>query len=185
MKILIELFVSFAKIGVCTFGGGYAMLPLIKREVVEKKQWAEEEEIFDYYAIGQCTPGVIAVNTATFIGYKKGGILGGFFATAGIVFPSFVIITLIAAFLRNFADIEAVKYGFNGIRAVVCALVLNAVISMIKKGVKDMLTFFLLVVVFALVAFFNLNPVYAVVISGIIGVLAGKIGIRKGKSEGK
>lgn len=185
MKTLIELFITFAKIGVCTFGGGYAMLPLIKREVVENKKWAEEEEIFDYYAIGQCTPGVIAVNTATFIGYKIKGVVGGFVATAGVVFPSFIIITAIAAFINQFAHIPQVQYGFNGIRVIVCALVLSAVISMIKKGVKDYLTFFLMVVIFALVAFFSLNPVYAVLGSGIVGVLAGKLGIRKDKSEKK
>lgn len=185
MKTLLELFIAFAKIGVCTFGGGYAMLPLIKREVVENKKWATEEEIFDYYAIGQCTPGVIAVNTATFIGYKVKGVLGGFIATAGVVFPSFIIITAIATFINQFADIEVVQHAFNGIRVVVCALVLSAVISMVKKGVKDTLTFFIMLTIFALVAFFSLNPVFAVLGSGIIGMLAGKFGLRKDKSEGK
>ena len=103
MKILWDMFFAFARIGGLTFGGGYAMLPMLQREVVERRGWATEEELADYYAIGQCTPGVIAVNTATFIGYRQAGVIGGIFATLGVVFPSLVIITVIAAFLTNFA----------------------------------------------------------------------------------
>ena len=123
MNIMVDLFVTFAKVGVCTFGGGYAMLPILQREVVEKKGWATEEELTDYFAVGQCTPGIIAVNTATFIGYKYRGIPGGVLATLGLVFPSLVIITLIAAFLSNFADIPVVQHALAGINAaVVCLL---------------------------------------------------------------
>ena len=110
MKELAELFWIFAKMGAVTFGGGYAMLPIIQREIVEKRQWATEAEVMDYYAIGQCTPGIIAVNTSTFIGYKRKGIAGGFTATFGFVFPSLVIITIIAAFLQNFAHISYVAH---------------------------------------------------------------------------
>ena len=106
MKEYLKLFFTFAKIGCFTFGGGYAMLPLLQREIVEKNSWAEEEELMDYFAIGQCTPGIIAVNTATFIGYKRKGIIGGIFATLGLIFPSLVIITIIAAFIRSFADLR-------------------------------------------------------------------------------
>ena len=105
MKELADLFLSFCRIGGFTFGGGYAMLPMIQKEIVEQRKWATEEEVMDYFAIGQCTPGVIAVNTATFIGYKRKGILGGIAATAGVVFPSIIIVTIIAAFLNNFAEI--------------------------------------------------------------------------------
>ena len=105
MKIYIELFLTFAKIGAFTFGGGYAMLPMLQKEVVDKKHWATDEEIMDYYAVGQCTPGVIFVNTATFIGYYQKGIIGGIIATLGVVFPSIVIISLIASILQNFADL--------------------------------------------------------------------------------
>lgn len=123
MKEYIELFSTFAKIGTFTFGGGYAMLPLIQKEVVEKKKWASEEEIMDYYAVGQCTPGIIAVNTATFIGYYQKGILGGIVATLGIVFPSIVIILFIAGFLQNFSDLAVVQHALAGIRVAVCVLV--------------------------------------------------------------
>ena len=111
MNLYLDLFLTFAKVGVCTFGGGYAMLPILQREVVENKGWATEEELTDYFAIGQCTPGVIAVNTATFIGYKYKGIIGGILTTLGVVFPSLIIITLIAAFLSNFAHIPAVQHA--------------------------------------------------------------------------
>ena len=112
MKELWKLFYTFATVGVTTFGGGYAMLPALQREVVEKRGWATEEEVMDWYAIGQCTPGVIAVNTATFVGQKQKGVLGGIAATLGVVFPSLVIITIIAAFIRNFADLPAVQNAF-------------------------------------------------------------------------
>lgn len=133
MKELIQLFVSFAKVGVMTFGGGYAMIPILERELVDKKGWASSEELMDYYAVGQCTPGVIAVNTATFIGQKRGGIIGGIIATLGVVFPSLVIITLIAGILTNFADIPAVKHAFAGIRVCVCVLIFNAVTKLWKS----------------------------------------------------
>ena len=115
MKELMDLFLTFAKIGGFTFGGGYAMLPILQREVVEKKGWATEEELMDYYAIGQCTPGVIAVNTATFIGYKFKGITGGIIATLGCVFPSLVIIAIIAACLQTFAQFAVVQFALSGV----------------------------------------------------------------------
>ena len=122
MKELFDLFWTFCKIGALTFGGGYAMLPLIQREIVENKKWSTEKEILDYYAVGQCTPGVIAVNTATFIGYKLRGIIGGIVATLGVIFPSIVIILIIATFLQNFADLAIVQSAFAGIRVAVVAL---------------------------------------------------------------
>ena len=128
MNLYLDLFTTFAKIGVCTFGGGLAMLPLLQREVVEKKKWATEAELTDYYAIGQCTPGVIAVNTATFVGYMEKGVLGGIIATLGMIFPSLVIITVIAAFLSNFAHIPAVIHAFAGIRA--CVFLLSALVGL-------------------------------------------------------
>ena len=121
MNIVLDMFFTFAKVGVMTFGGGYAMLPILQREVVEKKHWATEEELMDYYAIGQCTPGVIAVNTATFIGQKNLGTLGGIFATLGVVFPSVVIISLLAGVIEAFSHIVWVQHAFGGIRVCVCA----------------------------------------------------------------
>ena len=125
LKKLLDLFLTFARIGGLTFGGGYAMLPMLQKEVVENRGWATEEELADYFAIGQCTPGVIAVNTATFVGYREAGILGGVMATLGVIFPSLVIITIIAAFIRNFADLPVVKHAFSGIRVCVCVLILS------------------------------------------------------------
>ena len=137
MNLYLDLFLTFAKIGVCTFGGGYAMLPILQREVVEKRQWATEEELTDYFAIGQCTPGIIAVNTATFIGQKLKGNLGGTIATIGLVFPSIVIITIIAAFLTIFAEIPVVQHALAGINAAVVAMIAVSVLKLGKSTVKD------------------------------------------------
>ena len=122
MNPYLDLYLTFARIGVCTFGGGYAMLPILQREVVENRHWATEDELMDYYAIGQCTPGVIAVNTSTFIGYKTHGILGGIAATAGMITPSLIIITIIAAFIQQFAHLAVVQHAFAGIRIAVWGL---------------------------------------------------------------
>ena len=137
MNIYLDLFVTFAKVGAMTFGGGYAMLPILQREVVDKKHWTTNEEIMDYYAVGQCTPGVIAVNTATFIGQKFAGIMGGIAATLGVVFPSVVIITLIAAFLSNFTDIPVVQHALAGVNACVVALIASSVIKLGKSTLKN------------------------------------------------
>lgn len=140
MKKLFELFASFFKIGLFTFGGGYAMLPMLERELIEDRGWTTEDEILDYFSIAQCTPGVIAVNTATFVGRKQGGFWGAVFATLGVVSPSFVIISVIAAVLSNFAEIEIVQHALNGIRAAVAVLIANSVYKLIKKAVTDKFT---------------------------------------------
>ena len=129
LKELWELFLTFAKVGVMTFGGGMAMLPILQREVVENKGWATDEELTDYFAIGQCTPGIIAVNTATFIGYKQRGVLGGIVATLGVILPSLVIIMVIASVLENFAQIPIVQHAFAGINVAVAALIVQAVVG--------------------------------------------------------
>jgi chromate transporter len=169
MKILWELFYCFAVIGASTFGGGYAMLPALQREVVEKRGWATEEELMDWYAIGQCTPGVIAVNTATFAGEKQAGALGAIVATLGMVFPSFVVISIIAAFIQGFADISAVQNAFVGIRACVCVLILNAVVKLWKSSVIDCKCIFIFAVVFLGSIFLNLSPVLYVLLAGFAG----------------
>ena len=137
MNIYLDLFLTFARIGGLTFGGGMAMLPILQREVVEKKGWATDDELTDYYAIGQCTPGIIAVNTATFIGYKYKGIWGGICATLGVVFPSLIIITLLAAFLSSFADIPAVQHALAGVNACVVALIATSVLKLGKSTLKN------------------------------------------------
>lgn len=172
---LLDLFLTFARIGVCTFGGGYAMLPLLQLEIVEKHNWATEDELMDYYAIGQCTPGVIAVNTATFVGYKRRGIPGAICATAGVIFPSFVIIVIIAAFIQQFAHLPVVQNAFSGVRIAVCALVLQSVWKMAKKSVIDFPTALILLITFAAVAFFGISPVIMVLVAGAAGILIGLV----------
>lgn len=182
MKELWDMFLTFARIGGLTFGGGYAMLPMLQREVVEKHGWATEEELADYYAIGQCTPGIIAVNTATFIGYRQAGIIGGIFATLGVVFPSIVIITVIAAFLTNFADLKVIQYAFEGIRVCVCVLIFNAVQKLWKKSVIDQPTMAIFLLVFLTSAglavgqsfypdLFSMSPIVYVIVAGVAGVV--------------
>ena len=178
MKELIELFIAFAKIGVMTFGGGYAMIPILEREIVDKRDWATSEELMDYYAVGQCTPGIIAVNTATFIGQKRRGIPGGIIATLGVVFPSLVIITLIAGILTSFADIPAVKQAFAGIRVCVCVLIFNAVIKLWKKSVTDKATLALCLLVFVMSIFLDISPAVFVVLCAAAGILFTKAGLR-------
>lgn len=179
LKQLFGLFGAFAVVGVTTFGGGYAMLPALQREVVEKRRWATEEEVMDWYAIGQCTPGVIAVNTATFVGQKQAGICGGIFATLGVVFPSLVIIMIIAAFIQNFAHLPAVQNAFAGIRVCVCVLILNAVVKLWKKSVVDWKTFLIFLLVFAGSVFLNISPVLYVLAAALAGIVVKELEARK------
>lgn len=179
MRELVELFITFAKVGVMTFGGGYAMLPILQREVCENKKWATDAEIMDYYAIGQCTPGIIAVNTATFIGNKRKGTVGGIIATLGMVFPSLVIITLIAAVINNFADLAWVQNAFAGIRVCVCVFILNAVIKLWKSAVIDVWTVIIFTLVFLGAVFLNVSPVIYVIAAAIAGIVLTTMGVRK------
>lgn len=179
VKRLGDMFVTFARVGVMTFGGGYAMLPILQREVVENKGWATEEELTDYYAVGQCTPGIIAVNTATFIGQKLEGAVGGVVATLGVVFPSLVIIMLIAALLTNFAEVAAVQHAFAGIRVCVCVLILNAVVKLWKKTVIDLPTLVIFLAVLTLSIFTDLSPVVYVLCAAAAGVLIKTLGAVK------
>ena len=172
MRLLWELFITFAKVGVMTFGGGYAMLPILQREVVEGKGWATDEELTDYFAIGQCTPGIIAVNTATFIGQKQAGFWGGIMATLGVVFPSVIIITTIAAFLANFADFPVVQHALGGVNACVVAMIANSAIKLGKSSVKDAVTTVIFLVVLCLAFLMDLSPVVLVVLAGVSGWLA-------------
>lgn len=151
------------------------MLSLIQKEVVENNKWATDEEVLDYYAVAQCTPGVIAVNTATFVGYKQGGILGAIAATLGVVLPSLMIITVIASVLQNFMQYEIVQHIFGGIRVAVAVLIVNAVITMGKKAIKDILCLFLAVGAFAFsIIFPNLSPVFIVLAAALVGLLSMK-----------
>ncbi len=179
MKELFSLFFTFAKVGVMTFGGGYAMLPILQREVVEKKNWATDEELMDYFAIGQCTPGIIAVNTATFIGQKKKGVLGGIISTLGVVFPSLIIISLLAGVIEAFSHIVLVQNAFGGIRICVCVLILNAVIKLFKKAIIDWKTLLIFLLVTVGSTFTSLSPVIFIVIAALLGVIINVLEGRK------
>ncbi len=171
LKTIWDLFIAFFKIGAFTFGGGYAMLPMIQKEIVEKKNWATDEEILDYFAIGQCTPGVIAVNTATFIGYKIGKIAGGIAATLGVITPSLIIICVIAAMLENFASIPQVQSAFSAIGVAAVVLIIEAVIKMGKKSIKGAYGIIVSISVFVILIFFKISPVIVVASTAVLGIL--------------
>lgn len=170
MKKLLELYCTFFRIGSLTFGGGMAMLPMLKREIVEKYGWATEEELLDIYAIGQCTPGVIAVNTSTYIGYQQGKLVGSIFATLGMISPSLIIITLIASILKEFMALPIVLHALSGIRITVCALMLNTVFSLMKSGIKDKLGVLLFLFGFLLATFTPIPTILLVVCAAVIGI---------------
>jgi len=179
LKELLTLFLTFAKVGVMTFGGGYAMLPILQREVVENKGWATDEELSDYFAIGQCTPGVIAVNTATFIGQKRRGILGGIVATLGVVFPSLVIIAALAGVITTFSHLAWVRHAFAGIRVCVCVLIFNAVLKLWKGAVKDVWGLVIFLVILALSVFTKLSPIIYVLAAAVAGLLIKNLGAKR------
>lgn len=179
---LTELFLKFSKIGVMTFGGGYAMLPMFIREIVNNSGWATEEEMLDCFAVAQCTPGVIAVNTATYIGFKKRGVIGGIVATLGVVFPSFLIITFLASILRMFKDNVYGLKAFAGIRVAVCALITSAVIKLAKKAINGFETATIAVLSLFVEIFLNINPSF-IVISAIAYALI--LFFAKRKKEGR
>ena len=178
MKELLDIFTASFKVGLMTFGGGYAMLPILQREVVETRKWVTEEEVLDYYAIGQCLPGIIMVNTMIFIGQKRRGTLGGIAAALGTVCPALIIITIIAAVLSGFAEAPVVKSAFAGIRVCVCVLIFNAVMKLWKSSVID----WKCLVIFILVAFGSLftdiTPILFVVASAVVGIAISCLGVK-------
>ena len=183
MNIYMDLFTTFMKIGAFTFGGGYAMLPLIQKEIVDKKGWASEEEIMDYYAVSQCTPGIIMVNTATFIGYDQKGVKGGIVATLGVIAPSIVIILLIASLLTAFSSLALIQHALAGIRVAVCVLVLNAIIKLWKSGIKDSFGILLFLAVLAAVSFTSLPTVVFVILSACCGIVFTNLKKKRGDRQ--
>lgn len=175
MKELIDLYVSFFKVGILTFGGGMAMLPMLTSELVEKRKWVTEEEILDYFAIGQCTPGIIAVNTATFVGYKRRKALGGLMTTLGVISPSIIIITIVAAFLGNISDNPYVQKALWGIRVAACALILEGILKIGRKGIKDAFGVIIFLLAFLAVLFLGAKSVIIVIIAIIVGIAYGII----------
>lgn len=180
-KILISLFISFLKIGAFTFGGGYAMIPLIQKEICQKHKWLTDDDIFDIVTISESTPGPIAINTATFVGYRSAGVLGAFIATLGIVLPSFIIILIVSTVLREFQEIKAVRYAFFGIRAGVLALIIKTLWSMLKKCPKNAFSYIISACVFLVTAFFNINVLAVLVICAILGLVYSALQTRREK----
>ncbi len=170
MSELITIFLLFFKMGAVTFGGGYAMLPILRREIVENHRWMDEETIMDYYALSQGLPGIIAVNVSVFIGYKRKKAPGAFAAALGVVSPSIIIITVIALFLANFKDNLYVRHALAGISVCVAALILDAVLSMWKKGVKDKFGIAICLVILALSVFTDISPILLVVACALLGI---------------
>lgn len=171
LKTLWNLFISFARIGALTIGGGYAMLPMMQAEIVERHGWATDAEMMDYYALAQVTPGAIAVNVSTFIGYRVAGVIGAVAGTAGLVFPSLIIIMVIAAFLGNISDLPVVKNAFAGIRVGVAVMMVNSVIRLAKKAIVDLPTVIIFIVIFAGSVFTNVSPFLYILLAGIAGIL--------------
>lgn len=173
IRDLMQLFCVFFRIGLFSIGGGYAMLPMLKRETIDRHGWLTEEEMLNYYAIGQATPGIIAINTATFIGFKQRGITGGIAATLGMVGPSLVIITAIALCFARFQDIAAVQRAFAGIRVAVAVMLVFTLHGLVRKAVINRLGKILAVAAFLLLAVGGVNPVPIIMAAGIAGMLFG------------
>ncbi len=185
MKDLIRLFFIFAKMGVINFGGGYALLPVLQKEIVEKRGWATNEELQDYFAIGQCTPGVISVNVSTFIGYKLKGVIGGIIATFGFLFPSIIIILLIASILNHFSEYRAVQDAFAAIRVCVVVLILSAVVKLFSKSIIDIFTFLIFITILLLSILTNISSIYFVIIAGILGILINSLKLKMNTKKEK
>ena len=176
-----ELFVTFFKIGLFTFGGGYAMIPLIQKEAVESKKWVSDDDVLEILAIAESTPGPIAINSATFVGYRVRGFWGSFFATLGVVMPSFLIILTISFVLKEFQSIAAVRYAFWGIRAGVLALVFKAVVTMYKKSKKNLFSYIVMAAAFLVVALFGVDVIFVIIGCALTGLTYSFIAERRMK----
>lgn len=178
-KKIFALFVTFLKIGAFTFGGGYAMIPLIQHEIAENHKWITNDDILDIIAISESTPGPISVNSATFVGYKVAGVLGAVFATLGLVLPSYIIITIVAFFLDKFSHLQVVKFAFNGIRAGVLVLIIKALVSMYKQCPKSAVAYIIMAIAFIGAAILNINALIVLISCAIIGLVTYNISLRR------
>lgn len=167
----LDLFLTFLKIGAFTFGGGYAMIPLIQREVCENKKWISEQEITDIVAISESTPGPVAVNAATFVGYRTNGFVGAFIATLGVVLPSFLIISVISYFQNEFRDLMVIRYAFTGVRVAVLALIFKALWTMFKSVKKKVVSYLIMGFSLVLTAFMKIDAVYVIIGCMLFGLL--------------
>ena len=181
LKLCLQLFLTFMKIGVVTFGGGYAMIPIIENETSKKRDWIAPDDLIDVIALSESTPGPISICAATFIGYKLAGVAGAFASTLGVVLPSFVIIYLISLFLRRFEDVKVIRYAFFGIRAGVLALLIKAVISMFKKSPKNIVAYIIMAGSLVAVAFFSCNVMIVLGSAAVIGLAATLIARKAGR----
>ena len=181
LKRCLQVFVSFFKIGAFTFGGGYAMIPLIQNEAVEKRHWVTDEDILDIIAIAESTPGPIAINSATFVGYKAAGVLGSVCATLGVVLPSFTIILFLSFVLKQFSEFKPVVYAFNGIRAGVLALLVKALWTMYKKSPKGWAAYIVMAAAFVLTAIFDFNVIFVLIGCAVFGLVTSSIMERRAK----
>ena len=179
LKRMWQLFVTFFKIGGFTFGGGYAMIPLIQKEAVEKHKWVTDDDILEIIAIAESTPGPIAINSATFVGYRTCGVLGAACATFGVVLPSFVVILAISYVLKEFQNIRAVQYAFNGIRAGVLALLFKALWSMFKKSPRGWAAYVVMAGAFVATAFLDINVLYVVIACAVFGLITALLADRR------
>lgn len=180
---LLTLFLTFFKIGAFTFGGGYAMVPLIQKEVTEKRDWITDDEMLDIVAIAESTPGPIAINTATFVGYKVAGFWGAFVSTLGVILPPFVIISVISEFLWQFREVEAVGYAFAGIRAGVLALIVKALVSLYKKAPKNVFSYILMAIALLIPTFFDINVIFVIIACAIAGIVFSLIAKKEDKKS--
>ena len=178
---LSDLFLTFAKIGAVTFGGGYAMLPIIERELIDRRKWITRQDLMDYFALSQVTPGVIAVNTASLLGYQKRKITGALAATLGVIAPSIIIITLIALFLKQYMGAELTARLFAAIRICVAALIVNALIPFFKKGITNLFTLLIFICCLVIYFIFKISPAFLVIVSALAAILQKIIILRRQK----
>ena len=179
--MLWNIFSSFVKIGTFTFGGGYAMLPMLNNEVIERHGWLSAQEVADYYALAQCLPGVIAINTAAFVGRRVAGKAGSVAACVGVILPSFVVITLIAAFIQNFLEYEIVQSAFFGIRAVVCALIVRAITGLWKPAIRDKIGIYIYIIALVIAIFSNIHIVALIVMAAVVGIIVYRPKVAEGE----
>lgn len=176
---LFDLYFSFAKIGTFTIGGGLAMMPMMQKELIEKRHWITEEDLIDYYAVGQSTPGIVAVNVATFVGFRQVGIIGGIFATLGMVTPSLVIIMILAKFINSISDYPIAQKALRGINVAVAALMTSVIVKFAKKTIKKFTNAIFMLISFSLVFFLKVPSFYIILVALIIGVILTAINLRK------
>ncbi len=170
-----QLFLTFLKIGAFTFGGGYAMIPLVQRETVEKYGWITDDDLLDIVAIAESTPGPIAVNSATFVGYRVGGTAGALLASLGVILPSFTVILLVSFLLRRFGELRAVRYAFFGIRAGVLALILHSLCKMLRDSRRDVFSLVVTALSFVAVAVFDVNALIVIPAAAVLGLAYARI----------